>query len=254
MCRARALSRPRARHQKKNRKEGGKVNLLEINPRDYDDKTLCAEGILPWFEAERAYFEHGEPDPKKGHVLLTSGLHCGSYFDVPRVLRYANVAEVLGRQLGRRLKQAEIGKVDWVVSSAYSAIVFGHEVAKELGVIFLSTEKDPADRKKQLWQKQTIPAGATVLQVEELITTTQTLEAVRKAVTNGNEGKVKFLSTVGVLVLRPPKLLPKYDGRNIVALIKKEIPGYAPEDCPYCAAGSQLYHPKTHWKELTGQG
>ncbi len=229
-------------------------NLLLINPRDYDGKTLYPTAILPWFEEVDGHWQYqGEPSPEKPHAEFTSGLCSGGYFDVPRVLKYPNVAEVLGRQLGRRLRESGIGRVDWVVSSAYSAIVFGHEVAKELGAIFLNTEKDPADSKKQLWQKQTIPAGAKVLQAEELITTTQTLNAVRKAVTDGNDGEVEFLSTVGVLVLRPATLLSEHDGRKIVGLIETEIKSYDPKECPYCAVGSSRYSPKTHWKELTGQ-
>lgn len=239
-----------------------KIDLLTLNPRDFDDLLLGPADILPWFEQEDAYWAYeGEPGPGKGHAELVSGLCSDGYFDVPRVLKYPNVAEILGRQLGRRLREAGVGRVDWVVSSAYAAIPFGHEVAKALGAIFGYVEKDPADpdQKRMLWRRMTIPAGAIVLQAEELVTTTGTLDQVRQAVEKGNVGlgiaePVTFLSTVGALVLRPPKLLPEYGGRMIISLIKKEMKAYNPQECPYCAAGSPRYRPKTHWKALTGKG
>ena len=233
-----------------------KANLLQINPRDYDGTVLLREEILSWFEQEDAFWVYqGDPSPEKAHAELASGLCSNGYFDVPRVLKYPNIAEILGRQLGRLLKQEPVAKeVNWVVSSAYSAIVFGHEVAKELGVIFMNTEKDPADAKKQLWQRQTIPLGSVVLDVEELVTTTQTLLAVRRAVTEGNANEVKFLDIAGAGILRPAKLLSDYDGIKIVSLVPTEIQNFKPEECPYCKAGSPRYKPKTHWKELTGKG
>jgi len=63
------------------------------------------------------------------------------FIDCLKILRYPGLAEILGRQLGRRLKREGIGKVDWVISSPYAAITFGHEVAKELGTIFSSAKR-----------------------------------------------------------------------------------------------------------------
>jgi adenine/guanine phosphoribosyltransferase-like PRPP-binding protein len=231
-------------------------DLLDLDPRDYDNRILTVEDILPWFSAVNAFWQYeGEPSLDKPHAELTSGLCSGGYFDVPRVLRYPNIAEILGRQLAWRLQDSvSLGRVDWVVSSAYAAIVFGHEVAKELRAIFLNTRKDPSDPKKQLWQEQTIPAGSRVLQIEELITTTQTLEEVRRVVTESNTGKpVNFLPVAGTLVLRPEKLLPEYAGKGIIGFIEREIKNYKPEECPYCAVGSPRYRPRTHWTELTGK-
>ena len=233
-----------------------KINLLQIDPRGYDHSVVALPKILFWFRNEEAFWEHqGDPSPDKPHAELVSGLCSGGYFDVPRVLRYPNVAEILGRQLGRKLRKAGVGQVDWVVSSAYSAITFGHEVAKELGAIFQNTEKDPADSKKQLWQRMAIPAGANVLQAEELMTTTGTAEQVRQAIEKGNPYPVNFLSVIGALILRPEKLLSEYGGRKIVALVEKEIRNFDPKknECPHCAVGSPRYRPKTHWAELTGK-
>ncbi len=238
-----------------------KIDLRLINPRDYDDKIVTPEEILSWFANEDAFWAYeGNPSPQKAHAELTSGLCSDGFFDCLKVLRYPNIAEILGRQLVRRLIQngwLSPRQVDWVVSSAYAAITFGHEVAKALGAIFMNTEKDPKDPKKQIWQRMAIPAGAHTLQVEELVTTSGTFQEVERAVNEGNKETVSFWSSVGALVHRPPKLPAvyewKYGGRQVVALIEKEIRVYKPEECPYCAVGSPRYQPKTHWAELTGK-
>ena len=213
------------------------------------------EDVLPWFEAENAYWEYqGEADPAKPHALLISGKHSNGYFDTPRVLRYPNVTEILARQLAMKLIAAGI-RADWVISSAYSAITFGHEVAKVMGAKFLNVEKDPTDpdKKRMLWQRQTVAFGEVVLGVEELVTTTSTTEQVRRAVWAGNPVPVFFLKDVGTLILRPEKLLPEYGGLKIAGFIEKEMKNFDPDKCPYCAVGSEAVKPKINWARLTGK-
>jgi orotate phosphoribosyltransferase len=236
-----------------------KMELWRLNPRDYESKNVASEEILAWFRSEDAYWIYeGEPSPERPHAELTSGLCSDGFFDCLQVLRYPNIAEILARQLVQRLFPEEhmipLYGDGWVVSSSYAAITFGHEVAKALKAIFMMAEKDENNPKRMVWRRMTIPDTARVLQVEELVTTSQTFQEVRRAVEEGNAVKpVNFISTVGALVHRPPKLPVDYDGRRVVALIEKEIRIYKPEECPYCAVGSPRYRPKTHWLELTGK-
>jgi len=237
-----------------------KIDLWRLNPRNYDDKILSPEEILDWFANEDAYWVYeGEPSPEKSHAELASGLCSNGFFDCLQVLRYPNVAEILARQLMQRLFTAEhmipLYGDGWVVSSSYAAITFGHEVAKVMKAIFMMAEKDPADPKKMVWRRMTIPNTARVLQVEELITTSGTFQEVRRAVKEGNAVKpINFISTIGALVHRPPKLPVDYNGRRVVALIEKEIQVFEPEKCPYCAVGSPKYKPKMNWEKLTKKG
>ncbi len=237
-----------------------KIDLRLINPRDFDGVVLAPQEILSWFDNENAYWGYdGEPSAAKAHAELTSGLCSDGFFDCLQVLRYPNIAEILGRQLFWRLTApgwVKPGEVDWVVSSSYAAITFGHEVAKALGAVFMLAEKDQNDPagKKMSWRRMTIPADAKILQVEELITTSGTFKEVRRAVEEGNAVKpVDFISAVGVLIHRPSKLPIEYEGRKVVAVIEKEIRNFDPKECPYCKAGSPRYRPKTHWSELTGK-
>ncbi len=233
-----------------------KIDLRQIDPREYNPRfrTLTAERILAWFRSEGAFWQYaGEPSPDRPHAELTSGMCSNGFIDCLLVLRYPNVAEALANFLAWRLRSAGVGEVDWVVSSSYAAITFGHEVAKALGAIFMMTEKDPADPRRQVWSRMTIPAGAKVLQAEELITTSGTFQGVFRAVRDGNPKPVIFISTVGALIHRPPKLPVEYDGRRVVALVEREIQSFDPEKCPYCRVGSPRLRPKTHWSQLTSQ-
>lgn len=232
--------------------------LSEITITRYPTPGLLSqEQILEWFQWADAYWGYeGEPSPQKPHAELSSGLCSNGYFDCPRLLSYPEVAEVLGTEAAFRLRAMTNGRIDWVVSSAYSAITFGHEVAKALEARFANVEKDPADpaQKRMLWRRLSMPPDSKVLQAEELITTVGISDEVRRAVQEGNEAKnLIFLFPIVALVHRPPSLAEAALRRNIVALVEKEIWAVPPSECPLCKAGSPRFKPKTHWAELTGK-
>lgn len=209
-----------------------------------------------WFErVEGVWVYKGPPAASRPHAQLSSGLCSDGYFDCPRLLSFPNIAEILAVALAYKLRTLDSGlNVDWVVSSAYSAITYGHEVAKALGARFANVEKDPSDpaQKKMLWRRMSIPPGETVLQVEELVTTWGTTQQVREAVEYGNDTNVQFLPVVATLVLRPTDLQAMHTEHNVVALLEKEVHTWKPPECPYCAVGSKALKPKAHWAELTG--
>jgi len=230
-----------------------------LNPQT-GEIELSEEGILNIFEACDASWLH-DGNPEKPHAELTSGMCSNAFFDCLRVLKYPKLNELLAQQLVRKMQEsAGIGHVDWVIGSAYAAITFSSEVAKIFGAQHGFVEKDPSDPsgKRMVWRRMTIPQYATVLQVEELITTFGTTQEVRRAILEGNSEQITFFKTIGALVHRPPKLRDFYEDNygnalHIVALIEKEVWAVKPEDCPLCKAGSPRYRPKTHWKELTGK-
>jgi len=231
--------------------------LITVNPREFDNKILSEKDILYWYELCDAVWLH-DGDPEKPHAELISGMCSNGYFDCTRILCYPNICEILARQLVQKLKKEipfSIKEVDWVLDSAYAAITFSYEVAKDLGATHGFVEKEPTDPKGKymVWRRQTIPAYAQVLQVEELITTAGTMNEVKRAVEEGNSEPVTFLPIVGALVHRPPQLLADSGDRKIIALIEREIWAVQSQDCPLCKAGSPRYRPKTHWKELTGK-
>ena len=236
-----------------------KLNLRAIEPVFFRNRDLSHEQILNFFHEEDAYWVYeGEPRSDAPHAKLTSGKCSNGFIDCMKVLRYPGLAEILGRQLGRKLKLQGITEVDWVIGSPYAAITFSHEVAKELGAISAFCTKDPSDPKgkRMLWGRMQIPEGSKVLQIEELITTSFTFREIRRAVESDNFSPVKFYQEVGSLVHRPEKLPAEYDGHAVIALIETEIRNFEPgaDTCPYCAAGSEAIRPKdNNWSKLTGK-
>jgi len=230
------------------------------DPRYYDDKILTAEEILQWFDLCDAVWVYDSTDLKAPHAELTSGKCSNGFFDCMRVLCNPKLCEILARQLVRKLKEAGIEKVDWVIGSPYAAITFSHEVAKGFNAIHGFTEKDPKiiptdfpGRKRMLWKRMQIPKDAIVLQAEELITTSGTFKEVRRAVEQGNYEPINWLSVVGTLVHRPSKLPVDYDGIEIVSLVEVEVWAVEQENCSLCKIGSPRYRPKGNWKKLTGK-
>ena len=206
-------------------------NMSAIKPVDYWNVTIDEKEILGWFDLCDAAWMH-DGDSKKPHAELTSGKCSNGFFDCLRVLCYPNLNQILAEQLVRELILSGVEKVDWVIGSPYAAITFSYEVAKLLKAIHAFVEKDPTDPKgkKMVWRRMAIPEDSTVLQIEELITTSGTFKEVRRAVEEGNSEPVNFLPIVGALVHRPPKLPADYGDRKVIALIEKEIWAVEPED------------------------
>lgn len=229
--------------------------MEDLRPEDFKNRDISVEEILRWFDMCDAYWTHSG-DASDPHAELASGMCSNGFFDCLRVLKYVTLSEILANQLARKLRNA-IGdqKVDCVIASPMAGITFGHDVARALDApTFMFTEKDPNQNGKMLWERIVIPESETVLQIEELTTTSRTLNAVQEAVDYGNPNPVNWLPHVGIFVHRPPKLpVNHYGDRKVVALIEKEIWVVDPSECSLCESGSVRYRPKTHWRELTGK-
>lgn len=230
-------------------------NLLKLKPEDFKYRPIPVKEILNWFSLCDAYWKH-TGNSKDPHAELTSGMCSNGFFNCLLVLQYVNLSDILANQLTRRIR-AVIGdqKVDCVIGSPMAGITFSHDVARALGAsISMFTEKDPKQKRKMLWNRVVIPEGKTVLQIEELTTTSETLNAVKEAVDSENPNPVNWLPCVGIFVHRPPKLpVDSYGDRKVISLIETEVWAVDPSECPLCKAGSIRYRPKTHWPELTGK-
>ena len=171
--------------------------------------------VLKIFELCGAYWMH-DGNPESPHAELTGGKCSNGFFNCLKVLKYVQLSDFLAQQLALLIRK-EIGrtKVDWVIGSPMAGITFSHDVARILGAkVSFFTEKDPKRSKKMLWDREAIPEGETVLQIEELITTSLTLINVQEAIIEGNPCPVNFLPFIGTLIHRPDKLpVHEYGGR-----------------------------------------
>jgi len=197
-------------------------------------------------------------DPKAPHAGLTSGKCSNGFVDVLRALRYTNVCDILAYHMTHAI-EAKIDELtqadeetydhtDWVVGSDHAGADFSHDVARWLGAQHDFTEKGP--NKSQLWSRFQVEKGEVVLQVEELMTTSGTLMAVREGIRKGNPTPVAFAPVVGTLVHRSD--VYEIEGAPVIYLAHYDIESWWPSECPLCAQGSErISEPKKNWAKLT---
>ena len=235
-----------------------------ISQPNFDHTKIGEEQIRYIFEICDALWLRHE-DPEAPHVGLTSGMCSDGFVDVLRVLRYTQFCQLFAKMLADKFKEysqhyaRELGQpfwswsdADWVIGSDHAGATISYAVAAELQAQHDFTEKGP--NKTQAWKRFAIEPEESVLQVEELITTTGTLQAVREGIIAGNPNPVKFLPVALTLIHRSAQY--EFEGGPILYLAHFDIRTWdSPDVCPLCLGGKskRITEPKKHWAELTGQ-
>lgn len=122
------------------------------------------DAVLDEFRAAGALLE--------GHFILSSGLRSPLYMQCARVLMDPARAERLCRVLAARVRErlSAMGEgIDLCVSPAMGGVVVGYEMARQLGVPSIFTEREGGQF--TLRRGFEIPPGARVLMVEDAVTT-----------------------------------------------------------------------------------
>jgi len=228
--------------------------ITNKTPGFYRGSDLSEKEILKFFHLCDAFWLH-DGDPERPHAELTSGKCSNGFIDCLRVLQYRNLSQILAGQLAQKVRKMIGPTIQVTIGSPMAGIYFADDLGEALNApIRMFVEKDPKNPGKMLWNRIKLRPEYRVLQVEELTTTSKTLNAVYEAVNEGNGDLVNWLPFVAILVHRPPKLpITHYGNREVIALIEKEIWAVEPADCPLCAAGSKRLRPKQNWAELTGK-
>ncbi len=186
--------------------------------------SLTAENILGIFKESGALLE--------GHFILTSGMHSNKYFQCARVFQYPWHSDALCRETAANFKDH---KIDVVVSPAVGGIVFGQDVARNLGVRAVFTER--VDGKMTLRRGFDISEGERVLVAEDVTTTGGSVKEVIGVL---RERKADIVSVTAVV---------DRSGGNIdftipyFSLFQMEVMNHQPDDCPMCRAGSTAVKP-----------
>ncbi len=119
----------------------------------------------------------------RGHFILSSGLHSDTYLNKSIVSMYPERTERLCRALAEKVTGAGVGAIDFVISPAIGAIIYGYETARWLKVPFMFAER--VDGVFVLRRGFVVPKGARVLVVEDIVSTglsaRECLDAVRTA-------------------------------------------------------------------------
>ena len=116
----------------------------------------------------------------EGHFVLSSGLHSETYLQCAIALESPEIAARFAAVIAERFQKDNI---QTVTSPAIGGIIIGYEVARQLGVRFIWTERESG--RMTLRRGFTVKEGERVLVVEDVITTggstRDTIEALRSA-------------------------------------------------------------------------
>ena len=161
----------------------------------------------------------------EGHFLLSSGLHSPVYLQCARVMMDPARAALLSRALADKVV-AELGPggVDLVVSPAMGGVVVGYEMARQLGVPGIFTER--VEGSFALRRGFDIPAGAKVLMAEDIVTTGKSSRECIVCITD-----------YGGTVVGASCLIDRSDGEvdlgvPLLSLTGYKVPAYAEDDLP----------------------
>lgn len=175
-------------------------------------------------EATRIFSEAGAL--LEGHFLLTSGKHSNQYMQCAQVLQYPHYTEELARHLAEKFNNSNI---ELVIGPAMGGIIVAYEVARQLGVPGIFTERQ--DGQMQLRRGFQIPPGKRILVVEDVVTTGGSVREVIEVV----EKAGGIVAGVGVLVDRSNG---KVDfGVKQEAVLSMDIQSWESSACPLCAEG-----------------
>ena len=185
--------------------------------------------VLGLFEQTGAYLT--------GHFRLTSGLHSPNYLQSAIVLQHPAHAEALGKELAARIL-ALCGdyRPNVVVSPALGGMVIGHEVARDLDVRFVFTERD-ADRKMALRRGFALAPGDVAVIVEDVITTGGSTREV-----------IDIVREAGALPVAAGSIIDRSGGTVDLgiprtALETLTVTAYEAGVCPLCLAGEPVVKP-----------
>ncbi len=170
---------------------------------------------------------------QEGHFRLSSGRHSPTYVQCAKVLEQPEDAERLGKALA--VQAPDVG-ADRVMAPPMGGILIGYEVARALGLPFLFPERDDTGI-LSLRRGFTLSPGDRVLVVEDVITTGKTTREVLELI------RAQGALPVALMALVDRSAEHRVEDLSVHALMRLDIPAYAPEHCPLCVQGIALTKP-----------
>ena len=159
----------------------------------------------------------------EGHFILSSGLHSPVFLQKMFVFQDPQRTERVCRALADKIRE-RFGAIDYVVSPAVGGIVPGYETARHLGskAIFVERENGAFTLRRGF----TIPEGARVVMVEDIVTTGLSSRECLTA-----------LKDYPGTVLGAACLIDRSGGKAdlgvpLVSLVQLDIPAYEPDKLP----------------------
>ena len=193
--------------------------------------------------------------------FMKAGDYSNGFIACKNVLQYPIVCELFANEIVKHLQERSIF-VDVVVSSAYSAITLGYEVAKIISqksneeVEYITVEKDEKGNPTII--RGGIDPEKKVLIINELMTTGsgstwETKQAVLSC--NGEGNPIPQIITPSFVLVHRSEDYTLPDGSEVVPIFHFDIKSLKPEECYYCTVGSKAIKPKVgnNWNIIHGR-
>ncbi|MBL8059877.1 MAG: orotate phosphoribosyltransferase [Chthonomonas sp.] len=169
----------------------------------------------------------------RGHFLLTSGRHSDVYFEKFRVLERPEVLSALCAEIAAHFA----GKgITLVAGPTTGGIIIAFEVARLMGLPALYVESE--DGRKKLRRGASVPEGAKVLVVDDVLTTGTSVREVVELLKDQAE-----IVGIGVLIDRSSDSLEL--GAPVYAAHKVEATSFAADEVPEWLAKIPISKPGT---------
>jgi orotate phosphoribosyltransferase len=172
---------------------------------------------------------------KKGHFLLSSGLHSDQYIEKFDLLRQPEATSAVCARVVERFKDR---RIDLVAGPTTGGVILAFEVARQLGVRAAYAERTSDTGTGRQFRRGTVFGfGARVLVVDDILTTGGSVRETLDALASHP------VDVVGVAVLVDRSSGAVDVAVPIDALLKIDIASWNAEDCPLCRAGEPLVKP-----------
>ncbi len=166
----------------------------------------------------------------EGHFLLTSGRHSDKYMQCAKLFQNAAVSERFAKALADKFTG-----IDLVAGPAIGGIILAYEVSRQMGVPNVFAERESGAM--ALRRGFSIPEGARVLVVEDVVTTGGSVKEV-----------IALINSLGGNVVGVGSVVDRSNGTvdfgvPFEAVLSMEVVSYPPEDCPLCKQGLPAVKP-----------
>src|SRR5438309_6195012 len=159
----------------------------------------------------------------EGHFILSSGLHSTVYLQCAIALQQTKDAIEFGSALAAHFRDQ---RIDTVASPAIGGIVIGYEVARQLGVRFIWTERQNGT--------MTLRRGFTVSEHERIL-------VIEDVITTGGSTRdtISALQASGAEMIAAGSIIDRSGGRvdvgvPRVSLATLDISAVSPDECDAC--------------------
>ena len=168
----------------------------------------------------------------EGHFVLSSGLHSSVYLQCAIALQTPAVAAQFGEAIADQFRGQGI---ETVASPAIGGLIIGYEVARQLGVRFIWTEREQGTM--TLRRGFTVREGERILVVEDVITTG-----------GSTRDTIKALTDSGAVVVGAASIIDRSGGQADVgvprwSLATLIVPAVERAVCDSCKRGEPAIKP-----------